>query len=216
MTDDESGVVVADWAALLSRRLDPVAASWRGPRPSSAAVLVLLSDQADPDLVLTVRSDDVSHHAGQVSFPGGRREPGDQSPTATALRETCEEIGLAAGRVTPLGQLSTVAVPVSANLVIPVVGLWSGSEAISVQDAHEVAAVMRCSLKDLTDPAHRVMARHPDGDLGPAWRLGELFVWGLTGHMIDTLLRVAGWERNWDRDQVVEVPPRFSRRRHDG
>ena len=200
------------WVALASRRLDSLSPDWPAlvgeDRP--AAVLALLTAEEDPELVLTLRAGYLDHHAGQISLPGGGREAGDVSPVDTALRETAEEIGLPASAVRPLGQLSTLQISVSRNQVIPIVGLWSGNEPLTELDATEVEAVIRWRVSLLADPAHRVMARHPRGGHGPAWQIGELFLWGFTGVVVDALLRVGGWERDWDHTRLVEVPPRFS------
>lgn len=202
------------WVDRLSAHLDGLDPRWRGSdadQPTRAAVLVLLSDQPEPDLVLTVRSATLRHHAGQVAFPGGQREVEDPSPVSTALRETREEIGLGADQVTALGQLSSRDVWVSANLVVPVVGLWKGDAPISPQDSNEVAQIVRWPLATLADPSHRVMARHPAGGVGPAWQMGEVFMWGLTANVVDAVLRLGGWELPWDKGHQVEVPPRFRR-----
>ena len=71
-----------------------------------AAVLVgLVARRGDWQVLLTRRTDALRHHAGQVSFPGGRIEPGDADPIAAALRESHEEIGLAASQASPVGFL---------------------------------------------------------------------------------------------------------------
>jgi len=192
-------------------RLGPLSPVWQpsddGQR--AAAVLALLSLTEDPDLVLTVRAANLAHHAGQISLPGGGREAADRSPSDTALRETCEEIGLPTPLVRPVGQMGTHEISVSANRVIPVVGVWSGHETIAARDTAEVALIVRWPVSLLAAPETRVTARHPGGGQGPAWQVGELFLWGFTGYLVDALLRLGGWEQEWDTGHVVEVPPRF-------
>ena len=199
------------WADFLIGRLDPLETAWtpphEGERPS--AVLALLSSSEDPDLVLTLRAAGLEYHGGQISLPVGGREPEDDSPTDTALREAREEIGLLPSCVHPVGQLHTRDILVSQNRVVPVVGLWSGSDPIRVCDEVEVEQVFRWSVSDLADPANRVTARHPRGNMGPAWQIGDLFLWGFTANIVDVLLRLGGWERPWDVDRIVDVPPRF-------
>ena len=200
-----------EWVGRLCDRLDPVESSWAPPhsgeRPS--AVLALLSVGEDPDLVLTLRAAGLDHHPGQISLPGGGREPGDVSPIDTAVRETWEEIGLSPTYVRSVGQLHTRDIVVSHNRVVPIVGLWSGEDSIAVCDKEEVDTILRWSLSDLADPANRVTARHPRGNAGPAWQMGDLFLWGFTATVVDVLLRLGGWERDWDVDRIVDVPPRF-------
>ena len=142
-------------------------------------------------------------------MPGGGREPGDVSPTATAVRETQEEIGLSPTCVRPVGQLHTRDIIVSRNRVVPIVGLWSGTDPLTVYDKEEVDTILRWSLPDLADPANRVTARHPRGSTGPAWQMGDLFLWGFTAAVVDVLLRLGGWQREWDVDRIVDVPLRF-------
>jgi 8-oxo-dGTP pyrophosphatase MutT (NUDIX family) len=73
--------------------------------PRHAAVLVPIIGHAEPTVLLTQRSSELPEHAGQVAFPGGKIDPADPDPLATALREAEEEIGLAAHHATPLGYL---------------------------------------------------------------------------------------------------------------
>jgi len=200
-----------EWASRLADALDPLSAEW-GTVPSGqrwSAVVALLSSEEDPDLVFTLRSRNLAHHSGQISLPGGGREEGDQSPAHTALREAHEEIGLAPSAVRLLGQLRTREVVVSRNRVIPVVGLWSGRETIWNKDTVEVEEVIRWSVRELADPACRVTAYHPLGGKGPAWDMGDLFLWGFTAGVVDAVLRLGGWELPWDDTRVVEIPPRF-------
>ena len=199
------------WANPLIDHLDPIETAWETPREGErpSAVLVPLSLAEDPDLVLTVRAASLDHHPGQISLPGGGREPGDLSPTDTALREAHEEIDLPPSSVRPVGQLHTRDVIVSRNRVVPVVGLWSGADPIAACDKEEVDTVLRWSVSDLADPANRVTARHPRGSFGPAWQMDGLFLWGFTAAVVDALLKVGGWELPWDVDRILDVPPRF-------
>ncbi len=202
------------WVHPLAACLAPIDDGWSHaaiPGQRQSAVLALFSRNDDPDLVLTIRSAALSHHAGQISFPGGGREPDDASPCATALRETAEEVGLAPELVQPLGQLHPRDARVSANLVVPIVGLWPGDSPIGVGDPAEVDTVLRWSVSNLADPAHRATARHPGGGSGPAWIMGDLVLWGLTAFIVDALLRLGDWEQPWDKDHIIEVPARFRR-----
>lgn len=179
----------------------------------SAAVLVLLSDAEDPDLVYTERAAGLRKHPGQISFPGGRRDEGDTAPLDTALREANEEIGLESSWVTMLGELPTTRIPVSAFDVQPVVASWSGDQAIEVRSREELSAIHRWRVSELVEPSTRVMARHPGGGRGPAWILGDVFLWGFSAYLTDAILQIAGWARPWNRARLVDIPKRFLRDR---
>ncbi|NLA29981.1 MAG: CoA pyrophosphatase [Propionibacterium sp.] len=201
---------------LTAKLADPQLSTGLAPerRPhgqARAAVLMLLSENNDPDLLFTERAGGLRKHAGQISFPGGSYEPGDADAQATALRETWEEVGLKPADVTLLGRLPVTRLPVSSFDVAPVVGTWSGRPQMIIASPDEVAAIHRWRISELADPENRVMARHPGGHTGPAWRFGDLFLWGFTAYLTDALLRLGGWSRRWDRDHIVDVPTRFMR-----
>lgn len=104
-------------------RLNPgFADTWAERTPRPAAVLVPVVAREVPTMLLTLRSKDLSNHAGQVAFPGGRIDPGDASPLAAALREAGEEIGLPAKLATPLGYLDSY-LSGTGFRIVPVVAL---------------------------------------------------------------------------------------------
>ena len=154
-----------------------------------AAVLIPIIDRGDDlTVLLTLRADDLKHHAGQISFPGGRLEAGDTDATAAALRETEEEIGLRREYIEILGCLPDHAV-ITGFRVTPVVGLVRlGFEL--VLDPTEVAGTFEAPLRHLLDPATHSLAAPPhrrrgDRDLRPA--LGQLQYLGCNGrHAADT------------------------------
>ena len=146
------------------------------------------------------------HHAGQVALPGGRAEETDDTIVDTALREAREEVGLDRGLVTVRGVLPTAHVAASQSDVATVVATWGGEGAVGVVDPAEVALVQRVRLADLANPAARATTRHPSGYRGPAFVLPDLFVWGFTAHVLESLLDRGGWSRPWDRERVVEIP----------
>lgn len=91
----------------LDRRLPLDGLSWdhhAGEHPE-AAVLVPLTDEDEPRVLLGRRARHLQHHPGEIAFPGGKREPGDASPWVTARREACEEVGLRSDVIHPLGEL---------------------------------------------------------------------------------------------------------------
>ena len=131
-------------------------AGWAPSR--AAAVLIPLirmpvaSGSAGWHILYTRRTDLVRHHKGQVSFPGGRRDPGDSSPVATALREACEEIGLQPSDVRILGRMEEV-LTVSNYIVTPVVGAIPWPYPF-ILNPHEVSRVFTIPVDWLADATH--------------------------------------------------------------
>lgn len=118
-----------------------------------AAVLVGLVPRPEGwQVLLTRRTDALRHHAGQVSFPGGRTEPGDVDAVATAVREAGEEVGLAPTQITPLGMLDPLCT-VTGFRVTPVVAILE-PDYLAVPDGGEVDEVFEASLAFLLDPAN--------------------------------------------------------------
>ena len=141
-----------------SRGFEPVTAGdghlWRSDREiRSAAVLVpVVRRENELTVLFTRRTAHLHDHAGQISFPGGRTEPGDAGAAETAMRETLEEIGLTAERVEVLGELSQY-VTVTGYRVTPVVGLVTPPLDLR-PDEFEVAEVFEAPLAFLLDPAN--------------------------------------------------------------
>lgn len=133
----------------LPRRL----ARLRPGRLTPAAVLVPLVERREGLTVLfTVRSEGLKHHAGQVSFPGGRLEPGDEGPREAALREAAEEIGLDAARVDVAGYLHNY-LTITGYSVTPVVGFVTPGFELAL-DATEVAEAFEVPLDYLFAPGN--------------------------------------------------------------
>lgn len=158
-----------------------------------AAVLVLLYPGADGEanLVLTERPEGDLAHPGQVSLPGGKREPEDDFPVGTALREAAEEIGLdAAGvGVHVVGVLETVDVRVSGFLLVPVLA-FAEREPVLAPDPLEVARILCVPVRHFLPRAPiEVVQDERDG-----WHLrygafpvGEHLVWGATARILGQL-----------------------------
>lgn len=160
--------------------------------PAAAAVLVpLVVHAAGPTVLLTLRSDHLKDHAGQVSFPGGRVEPGDPHREATALRETAEEIGVPAERIAVLGRLPDYEIP-SGFRIAPVVG-WIEPPFTLTPDTFEVADIFEAPLAHFLDPAnyqrreYRLRGRHRHY-LAIPWQ--GRYIWGATAGMLYSLARV--------------------------
>jgi 8-oxo-dGTP pyrophosphatase MutT (NUDIX family) len=155
-------------------------------------------------VLLIERATDDTAHSGQPAFPGGKAEPGDADAAATALREAAEETGLDPGGVEVLAELPALWVP-SGFVVRPVIAWWRDPSPVYVVDPAEVAAVHRVTLAELVEPARRVRVRHPSGYVGPAFDVRGMRVWGFTGGLLSTLLRLAGLDQPWDTSRVVDL-----------
>lgn len=186
----------------------------RGERP--AAVLVLFSEaKAQPSapaelcVLLQVRAATLRQHAGQVSFPGGRVEPGDEDAAQTALREAAEETGLDPSGVDVLATLPPVPLAVSNHLVAPVIGWWEHPIVLSAIDPAETTLVWQVPVSQLLDPASRFTAvreRRGSRYSGPAFDVEGVVVWGFTAILLDRLFDALGWTRRWDatRERLID------------
>lgn len=167
--------------------------------PVAAAVLVALVPPALPPasgqggwyLLLTRRTEGLSTHAGELSFPGGRLEPGEASLTA-ALREADEELGIEPAAVTILGALPAVDTRVSGYSIRPWVGVLEASAAGRLRpNPAEVAAVIKMSLADLAAPGARREQRFIRGRrliTSPAFDVAGVTVWGASARIVHDLL----------------------------
>ena len=162
-----------------------------------------------PEVLLVERALTLRSHPGQIAFPGGGVDPEDTDLADTALREAYEECGVLRAGVEVLGTLPPAHVRVSGFDVTTVVGWWRVPHAVAPADPAEVAAVLRVRVADLVDPANRATARHPLGFRGPAFSVAGHLVWGLTAHLLDAVLDLAGWSRPWDASREVEIPERY-------
>ncbi len=151
-----------------------------------AAVLVPLVNRPEGlTLLLTQRSAGLPDHPGQISFPGGRVEPDDATLVHAALRETTEEVGLPAARVTVLGELAQYET-VTGYLVTPIVG-WVEPPFALVPDPLEVADVFEVPLAFLLDPRNQQRHFRMLGELRrDFWAIpyGERYIWGATAAML--------------------------------
>jgi 8-oxo-dGTP pyrophosphatase MutT (NUDIX family) len=161
------------------------------PCPREAAVLLLLYRRQNRlVLPLTLRTETVAMHRGQISLPGGAREPRDRDFAQTALRETCEELGIPELAVQVLGTLSPLYVPPSRFCVYPFIGYAEHAPKLH-PDSSEVAEVIEAGLTDLLDPNTRHVEPHWRDDQRfqvPVYRLGKHKVWGATAMILAEFL----------------------------
>lgn len=175
-----------------------------------AAVLILLSGEPDAyEVVLVEKRPDLRSHAGQIGFPGGSFEASDLTPVAAALREAEEEVGIDPVTVEVLGSLPDAHIPRSGFDVTSVVGWWGEPVRLEVVDLAELTAVHQVPIARLLDPANRSTWVHPGGFRGPAFTLGDLYVWGFTAYLLDGLFDLLDWTQQWDADRLTQIPPRF-------
>jgi 8-oxo-dGTP pyrophosphatase MutT (NUDIX family) len=161
-------------------------------QPRVGGVLLLLYPHQDAThLVLTRRRNDLNSHAGQISFPGGRREPGETAVQA-ALRETEEEIGVQTGVISVLGELTNIYIPPSDFEVHPFVGWVNGGKRPSfMPEPREVAEILEVPLAHLLDPDTREVG--PIAVRGatytvPYYNFNGHKVWGATAIMLSEFL----------------------------
>ena len=154
-----------------------------------AAVLVPLYGWPDrPGLVFTERRHDLRRHAGEISFPGGRRDEGE-SYLETALREAEEEIGLTRAQVDVIGALPPIGTFVTNYKVHPVVGLIEGGLAFQPNPS-EVETVLAFRLDQLRDGfAMRRLVRRGVPIRTPTYVVGEHMIWGATARILGELLK---------------------------
>jgi 8-oxo-dGTP pyrophosphatase MutT (NUDIX family) len=159
-------------------------------KPRLAGVLALLfGEDGDLRLLLTCRPDTLRNHAGQVSFPGGSMDAHDADLTATALRETCEEVGICDEDITILGHLNRIYIPPSNFEVLPTVGYL-----------HQLPP-LQLSIGEVTETLHVPLAWLLDETLrgtemrnfrgyefeAPYYHFFERKVWGATAAMLGEL-----------------------------
>jgi 8-oxo-dGTP pyrophosphatase MutT (NUDIX family) len=156
------------------------------PPLSPAGVLIpLLERAATLSVLLTQRAEDLKHHAGQISFPGGRMEPDDRDVVHAALRETHEEVGIAPESVTIIGYLDTVPT-VTGYAVTPVVGLVGEDVSLRL-DRTEVDYAFEVPLDFLFDERNqRSCEREHEGVKIPTveFHYEGRRIWGATAHML--------------------------------
>jgi 8-oxo-dGTP pyrophosphatase MutT (NUDIX family) len=180
-------------AALAARAPGPSERHVGSPLRPAAVLIPLFRSQAEIRVLLTQRSSELHHHAGQISFPGGSAEAQDADRTATALREASEEVGLRPEDCEVLGTLDPL--PVISGFEITPVVAQVPSAYVFTPLSSEVARLIELPLKGFLAPgALEIVERERLGE-----RLRILFyrvngeeIWGATARVIEQLLTVAG------------------------
>ena len=169
--------------------IDPVMRAIAAVRPiRPAAVLVPIVDRKEPTVLLTQRTTHLSDHAGQISFPGGKIEAGDESPLAAALREAEEEIGLERRFVDPIGYLDLYMTTLGYRIV-PTVARIAPDFRLNlnrseVDDAFEVPLAFL-----MAEENHKLHSREWQGMTRTVYAMpfGERYIWGVTAGILRNL-----------------------------
>ena len=163
-----------------------------GAHGRASAVLLLLYEEGGEEHVLFQRRTwRVRHHKGEISLPGGVRDPDDESLLATALRETHEEIGVAPEHVEVLGRLDSLET-ISGYAITPYVGAITAPApypfAVAPREVEELLHVPLSYLR--SDAAVEWAVRELDGERGAerSFRFGEHLIWGATARIVSNYL----------------------------
>lgn len=166
--------------------------------PAQAAVLIAITQEKDPKILLTRRSVYLKNHAGEVSFPGGKRDPNDTSNIVVALREAWEETALNPFEVTLLGDLPMERAR-SGMTVKPVVGLIPPDVKLIAQPT-EIDRIFYAPLKKLMESQpipYEVRLAHQSVYF-PSLRVENEIVWGLTARILISLFQYGlNYQKNW-------------------
>ncbi len=182
--------------ALAVRRLvrarGPVPPPFNVPDAREAAVFVAMYEHdGETNVVLTKRPETMPSHQGEIAFPGGKRDPGDASLVATALREANEEVGIDAGAVEVVSELDTIATVASAFTITPFVGVLARASRVLRPHPIEVVDAFGVPVSELLRPD---TYREEMWDLWGEYRSMTFFelagetVWGATARILTRFL----------------------------
>ena len=179
--------------------------AWEGPfgKVPEAAVLVALTTETAPNVILGRRAMHLPLHPGEVAFPGGKREPGDATPWVTALREAHEEIGLGSDLAQPLGELSPLITRTGFEVHPCVARVPAGLDL--VVDPGEFDSVFMARLEIFADRDLFRLEAMSDGvrtRMVPHYQVGDDNIWGVTAAVLAQLANLAfdaglDLKRNW-------------------
>ena len=162
-----------------------------------AAILVpLLRSAGNWHILMTKRAEHLAHHAGQISFPGGKVEPDDDGPVSSALREAFEEVRLIPQSVSIAGGLDAVRSPAE-FIVQPIVGIIGGDDGLHglVADPAEVDLIFTLPLSHVINPNNfRLVPRKTNGRRNDYWVVDhdDHLIWGLSARVLNDLHRRIG------------------------
>jgi 8-oxo-dGTP pyrophosphatase MutT (NUDIX family) len=188
----------------LQTHFDHAVEPWSG-EGAQAAVLVAISDEDQPRVLLGRRAMHLRMHPGEVAFPGGKREPEDLSPWATAIREAEEEVGIAGESIIPLGELAPLITRTGFE-VHPCIARVPAQLTYRV-DPGEFDSIFSPPLERFADRECYRLESMSDGQrsaMVPHYQLEQDNVWGVTAAVLAQLVNIAldaGLElqRNWSK-----------------
>jgi 8-oxo-dGTP pyrophosphatase MutT (NUDIX family) len=172
----------------ISERAAPLLPTFPDAR-HSAVLIVLAEGECGAEVLLTRRSMSLRNHRGEISFPGGRMDPGE-TPVETALREAHEEVGLDPGLPTIVGELAHLSTVVSRSYIVPIVSVLPQRVDLA-PGTGEVDRVLWTPIDELTRPGTYHLERWGQPPLDRPLHFFELddeTVWGATAHMLVELL----------------------------
>ncbi|MCT4616397.1 MAG: CoA pyrophosphatase [Marinifilaceae bacterium] len=156
-----------------------------------SSVLILFYHNAKGELCfpLIKRTSDNSKHSGQVSLPGGKKEKEDNNNESTAIRETYEELGLNPSKISIIGKLSKLYIPISNFMVYPIIGIYNTIPQYK-PSKKEVEYIIECKLKDLLNPDNISSFEFSRSDINiiaPYFNIDDNKVWGATAMILSEL-----------------------------
>jgi 8-oxo-dGTP pyrophosphatase MutT (NUDIX family) len=167
---------------------DALGISVHGRTDSAVLVPLYLDDAGDVHAVFTRRRDDLKRHAGEISFPGGRRDDADDDLIVTALREAEEEIGLARDVVEVVGALQPTPTFVTDYAIYPFVGLIEPGHEWQIEP-REVDQVLELRVRDIREGyARRRLVRRGIPFRTDTYCVGDNLIWGATARIVADLL----------------------------
>ncbi|MBS9779989.1 MAG: CoA pyrophosphatase [Moraxellaceae bacterium] len=178
----------------LKERLSPTLADIDNTEIADASILIAITDEESPKLLLTRRASHLNSHAGEVAFAGGKYEPNDKNNIATALRETFEETNLPPSQVQIIGQLQSQKSK-SGLSVRPIVAIIPPQKNLIAEES-EIARIFWVELAWLlaTPTVDYQVTTKVFGEKvtlsTPSWQIDNEIIWGLTGRIIGDLLKV--------------------------
>ncbi len=162
------------------------------PHESAVAIVMSPDPHDDIEVVLTRRSWAMRRHAGEVSFPGGLREPGDETLLDTALREAFEEVGLDRAIVEPIGEIDHARTNTTDRIIVPHV-VWSAARPQLCANTDEVDRILHIRLSQLLLPG---VFHEERWNFGGSWHslyffdVGHDLIWGATAAMLVNLFNI--------------------------
>ena len=162
------------------------------PAASGSVMILLYARKGEVYTLFIKRAEYDGVHSGQISFPGGMYETGDDSRRSTALRETEEETGVSQNDMSVIGELTSLHIPVSNVDVLPFVAVFDG-QPLFTPDKNEVEFVIEARVDDLINPDNKKKKMIHIGDFeieAPYFNVNGHHVWGATAMILSEFLEI--------------------------